>query len=169
MTTISALLIIDVQQGLFKKSTRLYQADQLLDNLLLLIERAHQARAPIIYVQHNASFMPNGSQEWQLHPRLQPLPGELVMQKHHGSAFEETNLQEELDARGVKRVVIGGLVTHGCIRAGCLAALELGYQVTLASDGHSSYSKDAAQLIEKWNAALAEQGVEVKPSAQIEF
>jgi hypothetical protein len=37
----------------------------------------------------------------------------------------------------------------------------------LAGDGHSSYSKDAARLIEEWNRKLGEAGAVVLPAAQI--
>jgi nicotinamidase-related amidase len=39
-----ALLIIDVQQGLFKKPT--YKADELLHNINALIDRAHRGGVP---------------------------------------------------------------------------------------------------------------------------
>ena len=71
--------------------------------------------------------------------------------------------------RGVNSVVVCGMVTHGCVKNTCLGALEEGWQVTLAADAHSSYSKDAAAMIEKWNAALAEAGVSVVESALISF
>jgi nicotinamidase-related amidase len=89
--------------------------------------------------------------------------------KEKGNAFENTKLKQLLAERGVGSVVICGMVTHGCVKNTCLGALAEGYQVTLAGDAHSSYSKDAAALIEKWNAALAEAGVRVVKSAAISF
>ena len=62
-----------------------------------------------------------------------------------------------------------GLVTHGCVKATCEGALALGYAVMLAADGHSSYSKDAARLIEDWNRKLGEMGAQVMPAAQIDL
>jgi len=64
-------------------------------------------------------------------------------------------------------VVVSGLVTHGCVRATCQGALALGYAVALVADGHSSYSKDAARLIEAWNCTLAEAGAVVLPAAEV--
>jgi nicotinamidase-related amidase len=165
-----ALLVIDVQRGLFRKSTPLYQAQELLQNISLLVERAHEAGAPVVYVQHSAAKqLVKGSPDWELHPDLQPLRSDSIVHKEHGNAFDATPLHEILQARGVKSVVICGLVTHGCVRATCLGALELGYQVTLARDAHSSYSKDAACLIEEWNQKLNELKVELKLTDEIEF
>ncbi len=166
----SALLIIDVQREMFEKSTPVYQADQMLANIHTLADRAHQAQAPVIYIQHNAkNNLVKGSAGWQLHPNLSPKPEDGHIFKEHGNAFEKTNLRELLAEHGVGRVVAAGMVTHGCVKSTCLGALELGYQVVLAGDAHSSYNTDAAAMIAKWNSQLAEQGVEVKDTALISF
>jgi len=166
----SALLVIDVQREMFEKSTPVFQADQLLANILALVDRAHQAQAPVIYIQHNAkNYLVKGSAGWQLHPKLKPKPGDGQVFKEHGNAFEKTNLSNLLAERNVGRVVVVGMVTHGCVKSTCLGALELGYRVVLAGDAHSSYNADAAAMIVKWNGQLAQQGVEIIDSAQISF
>ncbi len=166
----TALLVIDVQQGLFKKSTPIYNSRSLLENINLLVERAHAAAVPVVYVQHSAAKqLVKGSPDWQFHPDLQPLRLDFIVHKEHGNAFEATHLHEILQSKGVKTVVICGLVTHGCVRATSLGALELGYRVLLAGDAHSSYSKDAPRLVEEWNQKLADLGAEVKSSGEIEF
>ena len=166
----TALLVIDVQQGLFRKSTPIYRAEPLLNTLTTLIERAHAAGVPVIYIQHASDkVLPLGSADWQLHSRLQPGENDLIVHKQHGNAFDDTPLRAELTGRGIGRVIVTGLVTHGCVKATCLGALALGYAVTLAADGHSSYSKDAAQLIQEWNRKLGEAGASVAPANQIAF
>ena len=65
--------------------------------------------------------------------------------------------------------MVAGLVTHGCVKATALGALELGCSVTLAADGHSSYAKDAAAQIEKWNGQLRQAGAAVVPARDILF
>jgi nicotinamidase-related amidase len=167
----TALLVIDVQIGLFKKQLPIYRAADLLSNINSLIERARHAGAPVIYVQHsNDSFLQKDTPEWQLHPELL-LPGddELRIYKRHASAFEGTDLEQELEARGVGNLVLGGLVTHGCVKAACLDACQIGYHVTLVADGHSSFSKDAAKLIDEWNTKLQQAGAQVIPAAKVDF
>lgn len=166
----TALLVIDVQTGLFDGPTPIYKADELLDNICLLIERARQAQAPIFFVQHSSDkALPYGSDDWRLHPRLQPTDADVIMPKSHGSAFEETTLKAELDARHISRLVICGLVTHGCVKAATLAACELGYAVTLVEDAHSSRSQDAALMIEEWNQKLSQAGAQLKPANDVDF
>lgn len=166
----TALLVIDVQQGLFKKSSPIYKAEELLRNINSLVDRAHRAGVPVFYVQHaDGRTLVEGTPDWQLHAQLQPLATDGMVHKQHGNAFEGTGLDEALKSRNVTSVVITGLVTHGCVRATCMGALQLGYRVTLARDAHSNYSKEAPRLIEEWNHKLSAQQVELKSTAEIEF
>jgi nicotinamidase-related amidase len=70
---------------------------------------------------------------------------------------------------GVGIVYISSLVTRGCVRATSLGALLHGYVVVLVSDAHSSFSKDAPKLIEKWNQALHEQGAALIETQDVDF
>jgi nicotinamidase-related amidase len=165
-----ALLVIDVQQGLFERSTPIYKAEQVLENINTLIHKARRAGIEVFFIQHaNKSTLVKGSDAWQLHPKIQPLDTESVIHKRHGNALEETDLQERLGFRGVKNLVITGLVTQGCIKATSAGALEQGYGVILVEDGHSSFSKQAAELIVKWNQKLSEMGAELRRASQVNF
>jgi nicotinamidase-related amidase len=166
----TALLVIDVQKELFQKTTPICNADALLENINALVGRAHRAGAPVVYVQHSSkNILVEGSDGWQLHPKLQPLSTDVMIRKTHPSSFEETSLAEDLAKMNVGTLVITGLVTHGCVKATSLAALELGYRTIVAKDAHSSYSKDAARLIEEWNQKLGAAGAQVQAAKDIDF
>jgi nicotinamidase-related amidase len=166
----TALLVIDVQQGLFKKSSPIYKAEELLDKIDLLVDWAHVHGVPVFYIQHSDSrALVKGSHDWQLHPDLHPQRMDYLIHKQHGNAFEDTSLDAVLKSKKISSLIIMGLVTHGCVKATCLGARELGYSVTLIEDGHSSYSKDAARLIEEWNQKLSAQGCDLKPATEIDF
>jgi nicotinamidase-related amidase len=166
----AALLVIDVQQGLFGKSTPIYKAEELLRNITSLIDGAHHGSVPVFYIQHSdLRSLVKGSPDWQLHSRLRPLATDCIIHKQHGNAFEGTMLEEALRSRNVTSLVITGLVTHGCVRATCIGALQLGYRVILVKDGHSNFSKQAAKLIEQWNQKLGAKKVELKSTSEIEF
>ncbi len=163
-----ALLVIDVQQGLFDKSTPIYNAGKLLENISALVGCAHRAGVPVFYVQHaNESWLAPGSDGWQLHAGLRPLDIDCAILKRHGSAFQGTGLGKELKTRGISRLVVTGLVTHGCVKATCLDAVKLGYGVTLVKDGHSNFHKQAAGVIAEWNQKLSEAGVELKSTQEL--
>jgi hypothetical protein len=54
-------------------------------------------------------------------------------------------------------------------KATCLGVMEEGYKVVFVGDCHSSYSKDADQLIEKWNQVMSEKGAEVIEAQKVKF
>lgn len=166
-----ALIVVDVQRGLFQRATPMYHPEEVLANIGVLVDRAHRAGAPVVYVQHsNDGTLVRDSDPWQLHPAIQPLKDELIIHKRQPNAFEETSLDQELRARGVKQLIMTGMLTQGCVRATCIGAHELGYQVVLVEDGHSNFSKRALWLIRNWNRTLSESGiVTLKPTADIQF
>lgn len=165
-----ALLVIDVQKALFKKGKGIYRGSELLANLNHLIRQAESQGAPVVLVRHcNDSFLMEGAPDWQVHDDLQLPASMIVINKRHGSCFEDTGLYQELKLRGIKAVVVTGLVTQGCVRASSLAALQLGYAVTLVSDGHSSYNKDAAALIEQWNRQIEAAGAILEKATEVSF
>ena len=52
----------------------------------------------------------------QVIPQLAPRDGEIISDKQHYGAFDETGLAEQLRERGVDEVVITGQHTHICVR-----------------------------------------------------
>jgi nicotinamidase-related amidase len=166
----TALLVIDVQQEIFSQRTPVYRTDEMLANINALVEKAHHAGTPVVYIQHsNNRGMERGSQGWQLHPEIKPKPGDLHIHKLQGNAFTDTELEAKLRDLGVERIVNCGLVTQGCVRATSLGGLELGFEVVLASDAHSTYSKTAKQIITQRQEELAKAGVIVLASEEISF
>ena len=166
----TALLVIDVQQGLFERSRPIYRADQMLENINKLIHEARKTGTPVIFIQHeNEKTLMKDSPAWQLHPQIRPLEKEPIIHKRHGNAFKATDLHHELEERGVREVVITGLVSQGCVKATSLGAIEKGYKVILVSDGHSTYSKGAPEIIEKWNNTLGGKGVELQETKDVDF
>ena len=83
----TALLIIDVQNGVIGKTNETYRAEYLLNNLEDLIRRARKAAVPVIYIQHNEGEMKPNTTDWQIHPRLTPQKGDVIIQKRHPDSF----------------------------------------------------------------------------------
>lgn len=165
-----ALLVIDVQEGLFKRRTRIYREARLLENIALLIDRAAQQGATVALFRHcNGTFLKRDTQDWQIHHAIIPPPTCFFVNKQHASCFHDTDLDSQLEMLGVTEVVMSGLVTQGCVRASCLDALSRGYAVTLVVDAHSSFHRDAASLITAWNARLALAGAILRETREISF
>jgi nicotinamidase-related amidase len=166
----TALLIIDVQKGLFNRKTRVFSEEPLLTNISLLINRSRSNKIPVFFIQHSMiNMLVKGSDDWQLHPALQPGRDDIFIDKCCASAFKETDLKTKLDKRKINKVIIMGIASHQCVRATCTHAVKLGYNVILAKDGHSSFNKNAAKLIVEWNKKLSIEGIKIKTTNEITF
>ena len=87
--------------------------------------------------------MRTGSPLTEVEPRLAPFDGELVLAKKHASAFFGTPLLPYLVARGVDTLVIGGVITSGCVRASAVDAAQHGFRALVGSDATTDRSPDA--------------------------
>jgi len=168
----TALLIVDVQNGVLGKEGDTYQAEKLLSNLEKLIEKARETDIPIIYVQHNESgqLEPN-TFRWQIHDRLAPKEDDIKIQKHHPSSFHDTSLMEELRRLGVNKLVIGGLQTEWCIDSTVRHAFSLGFDVTVVEDGHSTMGTPtlAAEKVVEHHNRVFKGFASLKKAAEIKF
>jgi nicotinamidase-related amidase len=165
-----ALLVIDVQKGLFEKRQKIYKEQELLENVNLLIKKAVAAGARVFVVQHcSDAVLKENTEGWNVHPLVKLPKGYVRILKRHGSCFEDTNLEQRLAEKGEKDLIVCGLVTHGCVKASSLDGLKRGYRITLVADGHSSYSKDAGALIKKWNRAISSAGARLQTARQVRF
>ena len=61
-----ALLIIDVQKGLFKKKSKIYSENLLLNNINSLIQN-FAGNSMIVYIQHNNRQLVKGDTDWDIH------------------------------------------------------------------------------------------------------
>jgi nicotinamidase-related amidase len=66
----TALVVVDVQYGLFIRETPIYKEHELLGNINDLIDTAQSANIPVFFIQHCSTRLIEDSAEWRLHPRL---------------------------------------------------------------------------------------------------
>lgn len=166
----TALLIIDVQRALFTRHDPVFNDWKVIETINALVTRAHLFGVRVVYIQHeNDSFLKKNSDGWQLHPDMKPKATDLRIHKKQGNAFLGTTLQSDFEARGIKHLLIAGLVTQGGVRATSLGGLEKDYDVLLVQGAHSNYNKDAESVIEKQEAKLQEAGVHLVTPEQIDF
>jgi nicotinamidase-related amidase len=170
----TALLLIDIQQGMFGPDEICHEPDRLLANASALLDGARAAGVPVLYVQHcedGGPLAPN-TPAWQIHPKVAPRDGEPVTQKWAASSFYKTDLDEKLRAAGIDSLVIAGLQSEFCIDTACRVAQSLGYKVTLAADAHSTFDTPilpADKIIAHHNRLLSGIVERVVPVAEIAF
>ena len=175
MSEKTALLVIDAQLGVIGNEA--YHRDEVLENIHLLLERARGSGTPVVYVQHNDPWMEPETPMWQIHQVIAPREDEPVVQKEAPDSFYETNLQEELRARGITHLIITGGQTQYCVDTTTRRAVAQGYDVTLVSDAHTtddSKTLPAEQIVAFYNEVLngfwaGEHKVQVKATNEVKF
>ena len=141
MNNKKCLLVIDVQNGMFNLPRKLYKSDIILDNIISLIEKARKEKAIIVYVQHcgdENSFFNEGSDGWKIHSKVTPRKNDILIKKTHSDSFQDTKLDGILVNSNIKKIVICGFVTEGCVDTTIRRASSLGYNLEVVSDGHST-------------------------------
>lgn len=146
--TQTALLVVDVQNGVVAGAAR---RDDVVATISDLVGRARVASAPVVWVQHSADDLPQGSEPWAIVPELAPGDDEAVVHKRHGDSFEATDLEEVLAERHVGRLVVVGAQSDACIRSTIHGGFVRGYDVTLVGDAHTTEDLTA------WGAPPPEQ------------
>ena len=66
----------------------------------------------------------NAAELFELDPRLERRPTEILIRKRYASAFKGTNLHEMLTALGVDTLIVTGISTSHCVYATCRDATD---------------------------------------------
>lgn len=140
-----ALIIVDAQCGFLEGPKAIPDAGGLVDRLSRLLVRARRAGALVVHLQHDGApgtVDEPGAPGWEL--RLVPVESgsEVVIRKTTDDGFPGTGLGDLLDRGGVRRVVVGGLLSEMCVSATARAALARGLAVVVPRDAHGTYDVD---------------------------
>lgn len=173
----SALLIIDVQHGLFAPQPRPGRAEETLEQINAAIRAARAAGAPVIFVQHEDRHLVPGTPAWELDAALQAAADDPRIRKSASDAFLRTGLARILEAQGTRHLVVCGYASEFCVDSTVRHAAALGYDVTLVADAHTTHDKphaDADRIRLHHNATLAAIGsygvmIDALPVAQLAF
>ena len=174
MSKQTALMVIDVQRDVVANAL---DTEKVVGNINSLIEKARTEGIPIIWVQHSDDYLVKESEGWEFVPELVPASSDIRIYKTRANSFHETDLADHLEALGTRRLVITGAQTNYCINATSNAAVELGFDVTLVSDVHTtedSPTKTAAELIVEKNEQFSslkreDQEIALLPTEAVTF
>ncbi len=154
----TALLLIDMQN---EASFSIQGMDEALDNAALVLEACRQKRIPVLYSRHthrsdglDASLKEpvpeNGSIAYclgtdavEISVKVRPLRHEPVVDKHRWSSFFATELDLLLRRLDIKKIIIGGFVTDGCVLNTVYDAFFRDYRIVLVKDMMAASSKTA--------------------------
>ena len=176
----TAVLVIDVQAGLFGSEPPPLEADAVLARINEITAKARAAGVPAVLIQQDGD--PRGdwlvpmSDGWKFHPKLRVEPGDRIIRKTTCDAFYGTQLESELRARRITTLVLTGLATEFCVDATLRNALSKDFAVIVVADAHTTADSPMlkADLIRQhhnwaWAETLSAKKVTVVPAAALSF
>jgi nicotinamidase-related amidase/uncharacterized protein YdhG (YjbR/CyaY superfamily) len=141
----TALLLIDVQQGLDHPRWGERNNPDAEHNIAALLAAWRRTRRPVIHVQHmsrepDSPLRPDRPGN-AFKPEAIPQPGEPVFQKSVNSAFIGTTLEAHLRTHRIDTVVVVGITTNHCVSSTVRMAANLGFTVVVVSDGTATFER----------------------------
>ena len=162
--TATALLIMDVQQGIVER----YASDAgYLERLAAARAAARRAGITVIYVTiafrpgypevspANKSFtaiagtgrFADGDPGLRIPAVIAPAAGELTVIKRRVSAFAGSDLEVLLRSRGIGHLVLSGIATSGVVLSTLRQAADQDYQLTVLADGCLDADPEVHQVL----------------------
>jgi nicotinamidase-related amidase len=148
-----------------------------LDGVRTLLDRAHEAEVPVVYVNDNHGDWNSNSEQLAAkamdgrHPELVepilPREGDCFVIKTRHDAFYETPLEYLLGQMGVDRIVFAGQVTEQCVFYSALDAYVRHFRPVIATDAVAAIYDDlAAAALRMMERNL---GAELTRAAELEL
>jgi nicotinamidase-related amidase len=149
----TALVLIDLQQGILAYAKAPYDGAAVLANAAPLAAAFRAARAPVVLVK--VGFSADGGDalkavvdapnpvgappaNWMADSaELPPQPGDIHIVKRQWGAFHGTELDLQLRRRGIRTIVLAGIATSIGVESTGRFAWELGYDIVFVEDATS--------------------------------
>jgi nicotinamidase-related amidase len=143
------------------------KAQAILPGLARLLDAARKAGVTVVYATdaHTPDDVElhkwpphamKGTHEAEIVDSVAPKAGDLVIEKRTYSPFTETDIDEQLRARGIERLYVTGLHTDCCARHTSGDAFQRGYDLVWVTDALQAFTDEAhAQGLEYFKAWYA--------------
>jgi nicotinamidase-related amidase len=175
-----ALLLIDLQRDYFRGGEfPLVEPEAAVEVAGRVLAAYRESGHPVVHVQHvwdapDATFMRPGTPGVEIHPAVAPIAGEPVITKEYPNSFRETDLQNVLKQLDVDSLTVVGMMSSMCVDASVRAGADLGYEITVVSDGCAAPDLEfggvgvsGAQVHAAFMAALADGYATVVTGAEV--
>ncbi|MFE4713257.1 isochorismatase family protein [Paenibacillus sp. NPDC056722] len=170
--TRTAVIVVDMQNVFCQPDGALYvpRTDNIIGNIQELTVAAREAGIPVIYLRHIVrgdgsdtgrmkDMYPNvdeilkrGTHGVEIIDELEPLPGDIIVDKLFYSGFHDTDLDTILRKHDVDTLIICGTVTNVCCETTVRDGAHREYKIIFLSDGNAAM--DYPDM--GWGAIVAE-------------
>ncbi len=133
--TVRTVLDAARDRGMFVIHTREGHRPDMSD-----VPKAKKRRSPAIGEQGPMGrILIRGEYGHDIVDELQPLDGEIVLDKPGKGAFYETDLELILRNRGIESLIVMGVTTHVCVHTTIREANDRGYECLMVEDGTATF------------------------------
>lgn len=151
----TALVLIDLQNGIVGLPTAPYSGQQVMEKATLLAQAFRAKGGTVVYVRvqmgnflqlpvdvslRDPNAPPPPPEASEIAPQAGFQPGDLLITKRHWGAFAGTELEAQLKQRGVDTVVLGGVATNFGVESTARQGTGLGFAFVIAEDLCTSLS-----------------------------
>ena len=171
-----ALLVIDMQVGLFEGDPPRQDADGVIRRIKEIAEVVRVIGGIVIFIQHEDNGgLKQGTEGWEILPVLEQKDTDLLVRKQACDSFYETELPDLLAQHGAQQIIVTGCATDFCVDTTIRAAASRNYEVVVVADAHTTRDRphlDAGTIINhhNWmwkNLILPRRKVKVMPATNV--
>ena len=152
----SALLIMDMQKYFLDKSSHAYipSASAIIPNIKNLMDAFLKRNFPVFFTRHiDEENIESSMNKWwknslretdtlsEIIPELNH-PDAIIIKKSHYDALYQTPLEKLLKEKGIKQIVITGVMTHLCCETTARSSFMRGFMVFFPIGGSATYNEN---------------------------
>jgi nicotinamidase-related amidase len=145
--SLTALIVVDVQRAFdeWEAAGKRRNNPEAVARIADLLGAFRDRGAPIFHIRHqgtrpNSSFLA-GASGYPVKDEAREIAGEPVIVKRVNSAFIGTDLEAQLRAAGITRLVICGATTNHCVETTTRMAGNLGFDTRLVRDATWTFDR----------------------------
>lgn len=154
----TALVVVDLQNFTLAMNTVPIPTSEVLTNNIRLAQACRKAGIQVVLIRvgHEDAKVPHpspvtdtsfsgfqfGPGAKEIPPELGPEEGDIIVDKYNWGAFHGTNLDTHLRRRGIRTLIVTGLVTNIGVDTTMRHAQERGYDQVMVSDAVAAMTQE---------------------------
>ena len=144
-----ALIIVDVQNDYFPDGNHpTCSPIETAEACAKLIKKFREENKEVVHVKHILSekdkkllekngvkpFLEKDTKGSEIHDIVKPLSNEKIIIKYEISGFVRTDLKDYLISKGIKKLIIVGMMIHNCVNATVYSSVDEGFDCIVVEE-----------------------------------